>query len=176
MTTDANGSFVLPADFQPGDSIRISKILHREPAKKHVGILGTMYSVSLDNAQFSSTGVMFYNELLDVPEQEVILDHTTISYNQLVSIEWDAASEYLQRTESAFRQMSNYLYDVTDGQARFDTIIIFDDKDFWDVADFQINASNGISPHVDKVGGLFRPTGFEAIRSRCRATGRATRT
>ncbi len=159
VTTDADGKFALPGGLATGDSIKISKVLHSEPAKKHIGVLGTMYSVSLDNARFWAAGVVSFDELDGTPLQTIILDHTTVAYNALVSIEWDAASQYLERTQTAFRNMSNYLYDVTDGQARFDTVLIVDDKEFWEVADFQIYASNAIWPHVDDAGGLFRPTG-----------------
>ncbi len=159
VTTDSTGRFTIPTDFEIGDSVKISKLIHAEPSMKHIGLLGTMYSVTIDNAQFDSIGVMSFTELLDTAEQTIKLDHTTIAYNLLVSIEWDAATEYLERTQTAFRNMSNYLYDVTDGQARFDTIMIVDDKELWELADFQIYASNVIWPHVDQVGGQFRPAG-----------------
>jgi len=46
-----------------GDSLKISKHVHSMPAAKHEGVLGTMYSIHLDNAQFAGDGQMYFDTL-----------------------------------------------------------------------------------------------------------------
>jgi hypothetical protein len=125
-----------------GDSLKIAKKIYTQPTVKHSGILGTMYSIFLDNAKFDSAGVMSFDTLNSKGTQDIILDHTELKYNLLVSVEWDAAVGYLSSLQSGFRAMSNYLYDVSDGQMRLDTVMIYDNKEHWDEADMRIYANN----------------------------------
>ena len=53
-----------------------------------------------------------YNESA---EQIITLDHTLLRLNLIVSIEWDATGMYWHYFMLGFRDMSDYLYDVTDG-------------------------------------------------------------
>jgi hypothetical protein len=57
-------------------------------------------------------------------------------------VEWDAALSYLTSLQDGFRAMSNYLYDVSDGQIRLDTVMIFDDRNHWLEADMNIYSNN----------------------------------
>lgn len=90
------------------------------------------------------------------------MDHTTINYSLLVSIEWDADLSYIFSLERGFKGMANYMYDVSDGQIRFDTIAIFDNKEEWNFADMQIYADNSVWPHVDELNGFNRAFGNTA--------------
>lgn len=164
FTTDSLGcismdSLVGTYSYRRGDSILVRRLQHSEPASKHQGLLGTKYSVWLDNAKFDTLGVMCFDTVQDVGTQEIVVGHTTIKYNAVISMEWDASLIYLEGTRDAFRSMANYMYDVTDGQVTFDTVLIFDDKEHWDEADFTIYASAEIWPHVDEVGGINRAAG-----------------
>ena len=125
-----------------GDSLKIAKHIYTQPAVKHSGVLGTMYSIFLNNAKFDSAGVMSFDTLNSKGTQDIILDHTELRYNLLVSLQWDAEEDYLNGLQSSFRAMSNYLYDVSDGQIRLDTVMIFDNKEHWDEADMRIHANN----------------------------------
>ena len=129
--------------FRPreGDAIRFFRVLDTSGARKHGSLLPTRWSLELDNAKFDSVGTVYFDTVKDSGVQMITLDHVTFAYNVVVSIEWDATPLYLEGTMQAFRNMSNYLYDVTDGQARFDTVMIFDNKEHWDEADFQIFAT-----------------------------------
>jgi len=130
-----------------GDSLKIAKHIYTQPAVKHSGVLGTMYSIFLNNAKLDSAGVMSFDTLNSKGTQDIILDHTELRYNLLVSVEWDAEEEYLNGLQSSFRAMSNYLYDVSDGQIRLDTVMIFDDREHWLEADMRIRASNVFEPY-----------------------------
>lgn len=135
-----------------GDSLKIAKHIYTQPAVKHSGILGSMYSITLDNAKFDSVGVMSFDTLNSKGTQDIILDHTELKYNLLVSVEWDAAVSYLTSLEAGFRAMSNYLYDVSDGQIRLDTVMIFDNKEHWDEADMRVYANNMELPRAVAAG------------------------
>ncbi len=111
-----------------------------------------MYTVYLDNAKFDPQGKVSYGELDTYPQQDVIMDHTVIAWNLLVSFEWDAEFEYMLSTEAGFRSFSNYLYDVTDGQMLLDTVSIFDDGVRWYDADMRIYASNMEHPSANTNG------------------------
>jgi hypothetical protein len=132
-----------------GDSLKIAKKIYNQPTVKHSGILGTMYSITLDNAKFDSASAMSFDTLNSKGTQDIVLEHTELRYNLLVSMEWDAALSYLTSLQAGFRAMSNYLYDVSDGQVMLDTVMIFDNKEHWDEADVKIYASNMITPHMD---------------------------
>ncbi|MCX6834966.1 MAG: hypothetical protein NTW07_07515, partial [candidate division Zixibacteria bacterium] len=82
-------------------------------------------------------------------------------YNLMVSLEWDAEEAYLQGLTADFKQMSNYLYDVSDGQVRLDTVVILDDKSLWNEADIRITASNVYWPNAGIMGMGW--TGFPPI-------------
>ncbi len=141
------------------DSICLQKVLHTVPSVKHSLLLGSAYRVILDNAVIDSFSRVCYTELDLSTEQEVKVNHTTLAFSFLVSIEWDADLDYIQSLEEGFRRMSNYLYDVSDGQMRLDTVAIYDNKENWGFADIQIYASNMIWPHVDAIGGIGRQYG-----------------
>ncbi|MFH2050773.1 MAG: T9SS type A sorting domain-containing protein [bacterium] len=139
-----------------GDSLKIAKHVHSVPAVKHQALLGTMYSAHLDNMQFAEDGHVFFDTLTS-RNQDIVLNHTELRYNLLVSVEWEATEYYLRDLEDNITRMSNYLYDVTDGQARLDTVMIYDAKDQWDEADMRICADNTIRPYCDKgVAGILR--------------------
>jgi hypothetical protein len=135
-----------------GDSLKIAKKIYSRPAVKHSGILGTMYSITLDNAKFDSVGAVSFDTLNSDGIVDIILDHTELRYNLLVSVEWDAALSYLTSLEAGFREMSNYLYDVSDGQIRLDTLMIFDNKEHWDEADMRVYANNMELPRAVAAG------------------------
>jgi hypothetical protein len=62
----------------------------------------------------------------------------------LISVEWDAERPFLWGLEDNIRAASNYLYDITDGQARLDTIVILDGSVEWEWADVRVYASNAV--------------------------------
>ncbi|MFH1699798.1 MAG: T9SS type A sorting domain-containing protein [Candidatus Zixiibacteriota bacterium] len=124
-----------------GDTLKFSRLVTDLAAVKHSSGLGTMYSLHLDNIKFDELGALEF-DTLDGVRQEIFMDHTEIRYNLLVSVEWDASWWYLAGLQENFRSMSNYLYDVTDGQMRVDTVMIYDNADHWLEADIWRYASN----------------------------------
>jgi len=142
-----------------GDTLKIAKYVASRDAVKHADLLATMFNIHLDNAIFKIGGEMIFDTLDNMAEQEIILDHSEFRYNLVVSVEWDASVSYLTILEENMKYMSNFLYDITDGQVRLDTIRIFDDMEHWDVADVRIKADNMVWPHCrNDVAGINYPS------------------
>jgi len=155
LVTDGSGCITLPSGaFVTGDWIKLERKVHTEPARRHVSELGTMYTIWLDNADFNTTtGDMSYDAIDSDPEQSIQVNHATLCYNLLVSVEWDASITYLSQLQENFAMMSNYLYDVTDGQCRIDTVVIYDDGGRWtEQPDYRIHADNSKWPSLNMLG------------------------
>jgi hypothetical protein len=125
-----------------GELFKVAKQVYNEPNVRHPDLVGTQYSVHLDNLHIDPNGAISFDTVDGENYKDVVLGHTEYCYNLLVSVEWDAVEAYLTGLQEDFRQMSNYLYDVTDGQLRLDTVAIVDDGELWDMADVRIRASN----------------------------------
>ena len=148
FTTDSQGKVTLPDYSKVGNWIKVEKVLHTEVATKHRAILDTAYTISVDNTVFDqATGATSFELLNSDPEQVIILRNTTVIFDLLISVEWDATQEYFESLTNGLRQMSNYIYDVFDGQARIGDILIFDNKEYWNDADVRIYASNMVWPN-----------------------------
>ena len=135
-----------------GDYIKISKHVYSEPAIRHPGVLGTMYSVYLESGDFSPSNELYYDAVAGMPTQDIILSRSEFRYNLLASIEWDATTEYINSLRASIRNMANYLYDLTDGQIRLDTVLIYDKADFFTEADLQIYSNNYQWPQTHSYG------------------------
>ena len=109
-------------------------------------------AIYIDNLSFVQTGANnSYDEFAytELNTTTVILGHTEILYNLIISVEWNADNLYLAEVERMADVLSGKIYDYTDGQARLDTVIITDNGNSWEVADIQINARSNIRPSVD---------------------------
>lgn len=158
-TSDESGEVEIGSNaLVPGDTFVVSMIVHSEPAVKHPGLLGTMYTVYLDNMVIGSDSKPTF-PIVGEGIQEVIMQHTTVAWNMVISIEWDARTDYWTTLQSGIRGMANYLYDVSDGQMRFDTVKIYGNSVNWSVADVKIHASNIQHPktYSDSIRGLNGP-------------------
>lgn len=83
-------------------------------------------------------------------------------FNVVVALEWNPSERYLQQLEWAFREASDFLYDVTDGYMAFGQVV-FVGSNYLDCADIQIAASNRYLPR-SVVSGLHQPDKYRPIR------------
>lgn len=133
-----------------GDSLRIEKNVEGIGAVKArpQTLNSMMYNVFIDNTEIDEKGIS-KDYVLDTEFDVTLkLKHTTLRYNLLVSVEWDANAAYLETLRNQFRNLSNYLYDVTDGQLYFDQVDIYDNKQYWNDCDIKIYASNMVWPNA----------------------------
>jgi len=165
LTTDDSGKLELPGNwFETNDLVKIQRTVDTVDVAKgrHEAVDDVMYYVDLDNAVFDNDGDISFHTFSASDDQEVILGHTTLKFNLVISVEWDASQEYLENLEKGFRLTSNYWYDVSDGQLCINKIAIYDNKQLWDSCDVRIYANNQQWPQATvflgdvKLGGGIR--------------------
>jgi hypothetical protein len=144
IKTDSAGQFPLYSTRLPADSaFCVRKMVNSALSPKRSISPRNAYMTYLDNASFDSvTFDMSYSQVDTSFVQDVTLNHTCVNVNLMVSIEWDASTTYINGLQQVFRESSNYLYDVFDGQLRFDTVMIYDNKEHWDEANVHVFAAN----------------------------------
>jgi len=155
--SDANGLLRFrPPDFQAGSAFIIRTRLHREPAVKgnHHDFENVMFTVYVDNLIIDKDGKFSAQRLPAsiADTAKVYLSHTSIGYNLLVSIEWPVHAEYTEGLRLAFLDAGNRLFDISNGQAFFEKVAVYDDKSFWNDADLRIYASNAQWPEAQNYG------------------------
>lgn len=161
VTTDAEGTFSTYGYTTTfGDKIRVETKIHTEYTVKagHENMNNIMYEVYIDNTKFDSKGKPSDYILTTDFEPVIMLDHTTLRYNLLISVEWDADAEFLDTLKSQCRKLSNYLYDVTDGQLYFNQVDIYDNSEQWDNCDMRIYTNNMCWPNAS-VGAIHETSG-----------------
>ncbi|TAL70835.1 MAG: T9SS type A sorting domain-containing protein [Bacteroidetes bacterium] len=155
VTTDGTGRFRLFVN--AGDTIKLEHYPGGTAAVKpgHNSCNGnTMYYEILDNGKFDGTGERSYFGLDGDLNPTIICDHTTIKMSLIVSVQWDAKRAYLDSLADWFKELSNYYYDVTDGQLFFHQIDIYDKGQKWNDCDVRVWADNMVWPNAS-VGGIF---------------------
>ncbi|NOY59615.1 MAG: hypothetical protein GXO75_11910, partial [Calditrichaeota bacterium] len=147
LTSDDDGLLELPRDyFAPGDPFFLRVHMDSRDAVKanHDDVDGQMVRFFSDNL-FIDTRGNIHAANLAANEQDTTrtyMGHTSLGYNLLVSIEWPASDDYVADLEATFRFASNELYDISNGQAFFKSVAIYDNKRLWEDADLRIHADN----------------------------------
>ncbi len=164
-STDSAGVLIPdPGWFGPGDLVRIELLAHRLETQRpmHGDVNGTAHKIVLDNANVRSDGPLeYHDEYGGAPDQEVILHHATVKYNLIVMVEWDMSPAHYQDLKTALRLLANYMYDITDGQATLDTVVIWDEGyrtdqwQRWDAADVKIKAVNFLNKTAEADWGYY---------------------
>src|SRR3989339_167858 len=156
VTTDAAGKFSLSAYAE--DTIKVEHFPTYRTAVKpgHDSCAGdTMSYIVLDNGKFDGIGNLSFFELGADMNPTLIVDHTTIKFNLIISLEWDAKREYIDSLASWLKELSNYYYDVSDGQLCFHQIDIYDNSQKWDECDIRVFADNMVWPAANVNGIIF---------------------
>jgi len=138
---------VLYDDIDSDQFLQLGVEAYKHQAVKHQTLMPNLLHIVLDNTQWDQNGNRSFEPWTSDHVQEVVLDHETMRFNLVVSVEWDAIPAYMNSLARGMRMASNYLYDVTDGQALIDTVFIYDNSQEFDKADIRVYASNIITPH-----------------------------
>jgi len=101
-----------------------------------------MFKITLDNGKIKNDDGDFEFNSIKEGNQNVYMNHATLRYNLVTSIEWNANTEYIGWLMNQYRLMSNYLFDVFDGQLCLDSVWIYNNREQWDEADINIYAMN----------------------------------
>jgi hypothetical protein len=151
--TDDLGFITLSnATFQADSPILVRALAHVEPAVKggHEAVDNAMYHVYVDNLIVLPNGSIEMPNLKPDDENvaDILLTRTEIVYNLVVSIEWKAGSAYVEDLGEALRLGSDYLLDVTNGQAYLGKVAIYDNRANWTNADIRVLANSANRGHA----------------------------
>jgi hypothetical protein len=149
IKTDNDGMFYFKKikGLNPGDPFYFNIYADTVKAIKpnHHDVDDIMYQVTLDNMKIDKAGKIVFDTLKNsVSTDTIIMKHTTLLLNLIVSVEWDAKKEYLNTLQRWFWDMSNYYYNLTNGQLKINKIAIYDNKVNFENADLQIFADNTV--------------------------------
>jgi hypothetical protein len=89
---------------------------------------------------------------------QVTTFNTLIGFNLLVSLEWDATADEIRRYTDRILEMSELLYNCTDGQLLVERVSVVDNRRYWDDADIRIYANLNQRSQAD-VGAIFSAGG-----------------
>jgi hypothetical protein len=98
---------------------------------------------------------------LSINGEQVFQPHLYL-FSMLIAFEWQPSPHTVQQVQSAVKQASNFLYDVTDGFMAIGQAIL-SGPDLLDVADIQVMASNRFHPR-SWISALHEPHKFQPIR------------
>ncbi|MGF1584141.1 MAG: SBBP repeat-containing protein [Bacteroidales bacterium] len=161
QATDKKGLLYLPADYYyPGMPflVRHTHWGMKDGSKEDSRYL---FRPHVDNLIIDNDGNVKTQYIESEPEDTTFayLWHTSMEFNLVVSVQWKASMDYINKLEAAFRKASNLMYDVTNGQAYIGWVTIHDDGQNWESADILIYASNIQWPAAD-VGGIYESDKF----------------
>jgi len=167
--TNAQGSLVV-ASLAVGDRLVARKRLDEHPTGRDGHAEGSTsdwshrsYSSSLrvlHDANGDNVELRQFVVTDPVATQRIQLSslNSLITFNLLMSIEWDATALEIRRYTDRLLEMSELLYNATDGQFLVERVAVVDNRRFWDDADIRIYAN--MNQHsVADVGDLLSGSG-----------------
>ncbi len=148
ITTDTNGKPVDPLP-ETCNFVAAMRPIHTQPSAypDHDGPAFTVYETSWTPGQ---------NERQSTSDKVIIHQDTTIVlFDVVVSLAWtpNPDSNYLTQLETGFREASNYLANLTEGQMAFGTVTVHTGGEKWLNADIRVLAANDLRPSAF-VGGI----------------------
>ena len=100
--------------------------------------------------------VVLPQHMVSAPEEVQIVrlrsNNALIGFNLLISIEWDATAEELLYYSDRLKEVSELLYNATDGQFVIEHFVIADDKQSWNDADIRVHGSLKQSSNANAEG------------------------
>lgn len=121
----------------------------------------TLYVQTIRSRTLNADGSFTLPQIKDIRNRRVVLGHTMIGFRLMVAIEWDADQEYVDSLSAWLTKSSDFLLDVTDGQAYIERIGLTDSKQQWGAKDIAFETSNTVWPHVNQLGGLYYGRAFQ---------------
>jgi hypothetical protein len=125
------------------------------------------FRTNVTNAHLDDQGNITVVQSHDPTSGEYLLttakDNVLVTFNLVISIEWDATDDYMDEIKRAVQYASDYLYDLTDGQMTFGQVTIYDEGINWADADIQISTKNIVRPHA-YIGGIISADKSHVIR------------
>ena len=176
--TASNGTICIHEPLRKGWLIFVQKVVYQEPAIKagHESVDNVMFNLWLDSDgggydQTSNwdgtwaTRIVTTNDMTKAASGEAVsihLGHPVFEWN-LVVASHISSSTFITQLQEGFRNASDYLYDVTDGQMKFGKVAIYSNvaegSEIWNNADMVIYTSNDYQPNSDNSVNGIRDSG-----------------
>jgi hypothetical protein len=93
-------------------------------------------------------------------ELHVSEDHPLVLFHLDIALEWDASNDptYLDQLNFNIQRTSQYLYDITNGQAALGDVVIYQNADNWAYSHILVHATNSLRPYAAQGGIVITPT------------------
>jgi hypothetical protein len=172
--TDNGGTLVASPGFVAGDQLVARKLVHQNATPRpgheegsdgnwnyhvYVTSLRVGHDANGDGVELNQQTVTVVGFLDDIHVLRVQKRNTLIGLNLRASIEWDATSLDIERYRDRICDLSELLYNATDGQMLVERVTFSDDRRGWNQADIRIFADLNRTSNAS-ADGLFRDTGY----------------
>jgi hypothetical protein len=161
--SDALG-IVAPGSLRLGDRLVAMKPLDEQSFHRADWAYRTsLTSLTIDRTN-PNTPVSGY-KVTQLGRQALQLNPTLplVTFNLVISLQWNATPSYMQEISQAMKLASDYLFDVSDGQMALGRVTIYDNGEHWREADIQILARQFVRPY-GYVGGLRSANASDIMR------------
>lgn len=161
--SDALG-IVAPASIAIGDRLVAMKPLDERPHRRGDWAYRTSLTSLTMNLADPNTQVSGH-KVTQLGRQALRLNPALplVTFNLVVSLQWNATPAYMQEISTAVRLASDYLFDVSNGQMALGQVTIYDDGQQWEEADVQMLARQFVRPYA-YIGGLRSTDPADVIR------------
>jgi hypothetical protein len=169
-TTGAVGELHISPPLARGQLVAARKLIHEQPSgrRNHAdgGTTNWAYRVYQTSVRlgFDANGNGATLPLAPVDDPSRPLDlvvqrrNTMIGFNLVVSIEWDASSQETDRLHDRLVEVSELLFNATDGQFLVENFGVCENAGRWDDADIRIYADLN-QPSNSPLAGMFAASG-----------------
>lgn len=163
--TDSNGQLAVP-DVRRGSKLaarlmvkenKTGRANHKHESEQNWNYRVYQTTIIVMHDANGDNVVLPQHQISDPTEMQVVRlrsNNALIGFNLLVSIEWDATAEELIYYSDRVKELSELMYNATDGQFLIEHFVIADDKQSWNDADVRIYSSLKQSSYAD-VDGFF---------------------
>ncbi len=119
------------------------------------------YTLYHTNGTLTNAGMQTYEVTAPgLHELTVTADNPLMLFHLAVSLEWDASNDptYIQQLEFDLYRASQYLYDITNGQAALGDVVVSQNADDWGYSHIVVHATNSLRPFAAQGGIVKEPT------------------
>jgi hypothetical protein len=160
--TDSTGRFV--GNLSAGTRIIARHLVYEHPSPRpdHGPGPGWVMRVYQTSRVVNNSGSVTDAVVVDPSvDQGVTVDpgNTLIGWHLVASLDWDASDAELSLLATRFKDASQYLYNLTDGQFFIEQVEIADDTQLWGSAEIGFQVDKWVWPHTPQIGGFLGSAG-----------------
>lgn len=171
-TTNHAGRLIVEPALEVGDELVARQLVHQQPTPRRSHDQDSqenwcyrVYQTSLSMVYDRDTGndIRFLTREVQDPDDmqtlRLSLVNVLVGFNLMAAVEWNATRDELREYLDRLTDMSELLFNATDGQFVVERISVRDTDAFWDEADIRIYAASDQSSHAS-IAGIFGDSGW----------------